>query len=342
MKWWQILLWPFSLMYGSIMAVRNWLYKIGWLKSTSFDIPTIVVGNLEMGGSGKSPFVDYLATHLQPHYTIGILSRGYGRETKGYKTVNVTSKPNQVGDESLMLKIKHPKALVAVCEKRVEGINNMLSENQQIDCILLDDAFQHSSLSAGLYILLTQFSSPFYNDFVLPAGRLREFALNKKRANIIVVTKSPANLSLAEQKKITDNIKPNRDQSVYFASYKQADFIQVYGSSQQIEKEVILITGIANATQLKKEISQSFNVLKHVELADHFEYKLQSFKFLKEKEWSTKSIITTEKDWVKWQPFLTELEGFNVHVAPIKVEMESEKEMVKEVMDYIEKIKKAW
>jgi tetraacyldisaccharide 4'-kinase len=335
MKWWQIILWPLSLLYGSLLAVRNGLYNIGLFKSVAFEVPTIVVGNLEVGGSGKSPFVDFLATQLENKYKIGILSRGYGRNTRGFLFVKDHSEADRVGDESLMLKLKHPNAIVAVCENRVIGMNEILKEYPHLDCILLDDAFQHRRLKAGYYILLTQFALPFYNDFVLPAGRLREFAIGRKRANTVVVTKMPIDISTEKQIEMKRLLDLNNQQSVFFAKYIQGDLIQVFGGEALPEKNVILITGIANASRLKIELSKEFVILKHAANSDHYKYEKASFDFFN-KVADTKTIITTAKDWVKWQPFLSVFEGWKVFVAPIKVEVKEEEILINKLSAYID------
>jgi tetraacyldisaccharide 4'-kinase len=321
MKWWQIFLWPLSLLYGIVMAFRNWLYDHGWLKSYSFDVPTIVVGNLEMGGSGKSPFVDLLTSILKKNYKIGILSRGYGRSSKGFFIVDSDSEASLVGDESLMLKLRHPEVVVAVCENRVEGVTKMMLAHKQLDCIILDDAFQHRRLKADYYILLTQFGLPFYNNFVLPAGRLREFGSGKKRANAIIVTKTPTVISNEKRNEIVKQIKPTAEQSFHFANYKQGAVIQVFGKATVIEKTVILITGIAHSKELKIELFKSHTIALHLAYSDHYIYDKSSFNFTKVEN-STSSIITTAKDWVKWQPFLTYLEGWKVYIAPVIVELQ--------------------
>lgn len=335
MKWWQIVLWPLSFLYGGIMAVRNGMYNLGWFGSVSFDIPTIVVGNLEVGGSGKSPFVDYLVMNLKKDYDIGILSRGYGRNSKGFLFVNVDLEADLVGDESIMLKLKHPNVPVAVCENRVVGIKQMLKEYPHLDCIILDDAYQHRRLKAGYSVLLTQFLTPFYNDFVLPAGRLREFRSGKKRANAIVVTKTPLGISSDIQNEIIEKLKLDEHQSSYFAEYKQGELIQVFGQDSAPDKKAILVTGIAHSYGLKLELCKSYDILEHMAYTDHYKYNKASFFFL-EKIRETKTIITTAKDWVKWQTYLTILKGWKIYVAPITVEVKKEEKLLKSLTTYID------
>ena len=326
MKWWQIVLWPFSILYGSVMSVRNWLYDTGWWSS---------VGNLEIGGSGKSPFVDYLASELKQDYTIGILSRGYGRRSKGFKWVDIDADASWVGDESVMLKWKHPDAIIAVCEDRVKGINTMLAAHNHLDCIILDDAFQHRRLKAGYKLLLTQFARPFYRDYVLPAGRLREFECGKKRANAVVVTKTPIDISMDEKNTMMRQLGMASHQSAYFAHYVQGSVIQVWGSAKSIDNRVILVTGIAHDSGLKSYLSKSFEIIKHIANPDHYQYKNTSFEFLSE-QWETNTVITTAKDWVKWQPYKSYFKGWNIYIAPIHVQIEQHDELINTLKKHIE------
>lgn len=335
MKWWQIILWPFGFLYGSIMAIRNIMYDLGWFSSTSFDVPTIVVGNLEIGGSGKSPFVDFITAELKQKYKIGILSRGYGRQSKGYRVVDYDAEAASVGDESLMLKWKHPEAYIAVCENRVIGIRNLLIDYPFLDCIILDDAYQHRRLKAGHYVLLSSFANPFYKDFVIPAGRLREFVYGWRRTNQLVVTKTPPNLSDEKKKEWMRYFKIPPSQSIFFAEYVQGELMQVFGIETPAEKQAILVTGIAHALDLKRELSKSFEIIEHISNADHCKYDHASFRFTKGVS-STNTIITTAKDWVKWQPFLSDLAGWRVYIVPVEVKVDRSALLLKELKEYIE------
>ncbi len=200
-------LYPFSILYGAVMHLRNELYDRGVLPSQKFDLPVIAVGNISMGGTGKSPMVEYLADLLRKDHKVATLSRGYRRNSSGYILLTGQETATEVGDEPLQFKHKFPGITVAVDEDRSHGIGELLQENPKPEVILLDDAFQHRKVSAGLYILLTSYSNIYRNDFVLPAGDLREPASGAKRAQVIVVTKCPPDITVQEQMEIVKKSK---------------------------------------------------------------------------------------------------------------------------------------
>ncbi|MFT4851027.1 MAG: tetraacyldisaccharide 4'-kinase, partial [Sediminicola sp.] len=195
---------PFSLLYGTVTALRNNFYDSGWFESKSFDIPVICVGNLSVGGTGKSPMIEYLLEFLVKDFRVAVLSRGYKRRTIGFREVLEKSTVHEVGDEPLQFKLNFPKVIIAVCANRQEGIEKL---QDRADIILLDDAFQHRRVQASTNILLTPFDDLYVNDLVVPAGNLREFSSGAKRADIIVVTKCPERVSYAELQKIQQKIK---------------------------------------------------------------------------------------------------------------------------------------
>jgi tetraacyldisaccharide 4'-kinase len=190
-----MLLFPFSILYGWITSIRNFLFDKGIFKSYSFDIPIIAVGNLSVGGTGKTPQIEYLIRLLSPNYKIAILSRGYKRKSKGFVLADPTSNAEILGDEPFQIYQKFPNTIVAVDADRKNGIENLLVLNEKPDVILLDDAFQHRKVKAGFYILLTGYDDLFYSDFILPAGNLRESRSGAKRANVIIITKCPKDIS---------------------------------------------------------------------------------------------------------------------------------------------------
>ncbi|MFM9008355.1 MAG: tetraacyldisaccharide 4'-kinase, partial [Bacteroidota bacterium] len=214
------LLIPLSWLYGLALCLRNSLYDLGFLTSVSVDVPVIVIGNLHVGGTGKSPLIAYTASLLKSSWSPAILSRGYGRSTRGFHQVFENDRPSISGDEPLMLRQMLPNTQVFVCENRVEGIRSIRSLNPSRVPLLLDDAFQHRRLKAGLNVLLCPFNTPWHTDYLLPAGRLREGLSGLKRANLIVVTKTPADLSLEASLPYIDAIRCGRDIPVLFSTIR--------------------------------------------------------------------------------------------------------------------------
>ena len=215
-----LLLWPLSRIYGAVISVRNLLFEIGILKQTSFDVPVIVVGNIAVGGTGKTPHTEYIINLLHSHYNIGVLSRGYKRKTKGYflATDNVT--PSQIGDEPYQMYRKFGQYVtIAVCENRCQGIRNMLASNPNINLIILDDAFQHRYVKPKFSIVLTEFSRPIYNDHLMPLGRLREPIHSLNRADIVIVTKCPEGMKPIEYREFKNNLNLYPYQNLYFSTY---------------------------------------------------------------------------------------------------------------------------
>ncbi|MHA4893141.1 tetraacyldisaccharide 4'-kinase [Pedobacter sp. PWIIR3] len=295
----RLLLFPFSLIYGVIIRVRNWLFDIGFLKSISFDVPVICVGNLAVGGSGKTPVTEYLVSILTGN-KIAILSRGYGRSTKGFLLADDMSTANTIGDEPLQYYHKFGKLItVAVCEDRVNGIN-LLKDTH--DLIILDDAFQHRWVKPGLSILLFEFSKLLKSKFLLPAGDLREPFYNYKRADIILVTKSP---SLDEQKrvKIKDKFLGMKD-DVYFTSIQYKSLVSLYGNHEVVDLQYIdslhLLTGIANPDPLLQYLNNKSFKVHHHEYPDHHQFTKRNIGNLisdfKSDQSQRKIILTTEKD----------------------------------------------
>ena len=213
---------PFSILYGLIIRLRNLAFDRGILHQSAFDIPVIVAGNISTGGTGKSPLTIYLARLLTPSKRVAILSRGYGRDTSGYVRVSTGHTAREVGDEPLQYAVCLPEVVVAVCEKRVVGINRLLDLTPAPDLVLLDDAFQHRYVKPGLSLLLTEFNAPFTDDLLLPAGRLREPPSSAKRADAIVVTKCPEDLSSSAALAMASRLRKRTGQPVFFSSIRHA------------------------------------------------------------------------------------------------------------------------
>ncbi|HEY4198306.1 MAG TPA: tetraacyldisaccharide 4'-kinase, partial [Mucilaginibacter sp.] len=242
------LLFPFSLLYGLVVIIRNWCYDGGILKSRSFSIPVISVGNLDVGGAGKSPMTEYLVRLLKDHHQLATLSRGYGRETKGYLTATADTSANEIGDEPAQFKHKFPDVTVAVCEKRVEGIRQLITSGHKL--ILLDDAYQHRAVKPGLSILLFDYNRINEPHWLLPAGNMREPFSGRWRADIIVISKCLEQLSDDEKNAIAERIGGLPYQSLFFTTVSYCSFEDREGKRTNTpidaDTTVFLLTGIAN------------------------------------------------------------------------------------------------
>ena len=306
------LLLPFSLLYGSILALRNLCYDKGWFKSKSYAIPIICVGNLSTGGTGKSPMIEYLISFLKEDYKVAVLSRGYKRKTNGFREVKINSKAEDVGDEPLQFKQKFPEIMVVVCANRQEGIEKI---RIKADVILLDDAFQHRKVSASTNILLTTFDDLYVHDMVLPAGNLRESKRGAKRADLVMVTKCPEKHSHAKLQEIQYllNLKPT--QKIYFSKIIYDDSIcgisKTLPLNYLLNKNFTLVTGIANSKPLVEFLKQNQFNFEHKKFPDHHHFSDSEIKNFKEKE----IILTTEKDFVRLEPRLNK---FAIYYLPIK------------------------
>jgi tetraacyldisaccharide 4'-kinase len=265
MKYMRLLLFPFSLVYGLVVVMRNWLYDIGLFKSRAFGLPVISVGNLEIGGAGKSPMTEYLIRLLKSEHKLATLSRGYGRSTKGFLIADKKPSVTQIGDEPAQFKNKFPEVTVAVCEKRVVGIENLKPAH---DVIILDDAYQHRAVKPGLSILLFDYNSVTHSQFLLPAGNLREPFAGRWRADVIVISKCEQDLNRAVQKKIANKINPLPYQQLYFTAISYLSLQDFSGNtvSAKVDNDttVFLLTGIANPAPLVQHFKkQTLNVIHH-------------------------------------------------------------------------------
>ncbi|MBN1252067.1 MAG: tetraacyldisaccharide 4'-kinase, partial [Bacteroidales bacterium] len=246
------LLFPLSIIYGIIISFRNFLFDINFLKSKEFNIPVISVGNITAGGTGKTPHVEYLISILSSKYKIAILSRGYKRKTKGFVLADTSPNSEKIGDEPAQIKNKFPDTIVAVDEKRVNGIKNLLINN--LDAIILDDAYQHRYVKPGLSILLIDFNRPISNDFLLPAGNLREHRKAQKRADIIIITKSPNNIKPIDIGLLSKKINPEYYQKIFFTNLIYGKLQSVFSKTIQSPSDfligsniytIVVFTGIA-------------------------------------------------------------------------------------------------
>lgn len=294
MKQLRKILFPFSIVYDIVTSVRNFLYEKNILKSHTFDIPVICIGNLSTGGTGKTPMTEYLISLLQNQYSIAVLSRGYGRKTRGFHQVATTDSPENTGDEPLQIKKKFPHITVAVDENRVHGIS-ILKENHNL--ILLDDAFQHRRVQPSLSILLTAYADLYTHDYLLPAGNLRESRRGAKRAEVIIVTKCPKGLPEQEKEKIRKKINLLPKQQLLFSHLEYAENCTNTIENKPLEffknKKITLITGIANPAPLSNFLKSSGLDFEHLTYPDHHAFSEKEIQLFKQKEF----LLTTEKDF---------------------------------------------
>ena len=300
----QILLSPFSLLYGLAVSIRNFLYRRGFLKGVVFNLPVISVGNLSVGGAGKTPHIEYLIRLLKDYLNIGTLSRGYKRKTKGFLRVQSNMTAEQVGDEPLQFKRKYPDISVSVAESRTFAIPTIVQQEPDMQVILLDDAFQHRSVKPGLNILLTEFSHPFTRDYLLPSGRLREWRSAYERADVIIVSKCPQEISEADKERMIKEIKPFPHQQIYFSYYGYFPPYYIYNPRYRAQLEpdldIVLICAIARTDYLVEYLQQHVSSVTILEYEDHHYFSNRDVEQLKRSfdnlESKKKMILTTEKD----------------------------------------------
>ncbi|WP_281633819.1 tetraacyldisaccharide 4'-kinase [Flavobacterium luteolum] len=294
------LLFPFAILYGFITSIRNFLFDKGILKSTSFDIPVIAVGNLSVGGTGKTPQIEYLIRLLSDKYKIATLSRGYKRKSEGFVLANENSNAEILGDEPFQFYQKFPNIMVAVDANRTNGIQQLLSQKEKPEIVLLDDAYQHRKVKAGFYILLTSYGDLYADDFMLPTGNLRESRSGAERASIVVVTKCPKILTEEEQTEIRLKLKLKSSQKVFF-TFIDYDMV-IYGKNEKIavneikSESKILLAGIAKPKPffdfLKNENDECLTFPDHHHFSDNDLDAIQN-------KANGRKIITTEKDYVR-------------------------------------------
>ena len=311
MKFIRYLLFPFTIIYAIITSIRNFLFDVGLLKSTTFNKPIIVVGNLSVGGTGKTPQIEYLIKLLKQH-KLAVLSRGYGRETKGFVLADASKKATDIGDEPLQFFKKFKNITVAVDENRVHGIQQLNNAN----VLLLDDAFQHRKVTAGFYVVLTKYNDLFSNDFVLPTGNLRERRVGVKRANAVVITKCPSTITAEDQNELKKLIRRYFDGPIFYSTIKYADVLLNAKNEEIITSEignyeVLLVTGIANPTPMLAYLTGLNCAYTHVNFPDHHQFTAKEINGLQNKfdalKSTTKIILTTEKDFVRLSDTLNDV-----------------------------------
>jgi tetraacyldisaccharide 4'-kinase len=323
----RILLFPFACIYGLVTNIRNRMYDLGLKPSVKFDTPVISVGNLTVGGTGKTPMIEHLIRLLNARFKVATLSRGYGRKTRGIRIGNDEDDAETLGDEPLQLYLKFGSQItVAVGEERALAIPTILQTRPETQIILMDDAFQHRQVKPLFSILLTDYHRPFYNDFILPAGRLREGRSGANRADVIVVTKCPQDVSSDQMMQIQKSITAYGEKPVFFTRIRYGQPVAFPRLTKPLSRNVALVTAIANSKPLHAYISGNFNMVKHFEYEDHHSYTEKDiYSWLSyARNHQDLSFITTEKDKVKidkpcYQKLLT---GMSFFYLPIAIDFE--------------------
>jgi tetraacyldisaccharide 4'-kinase len=322
----KYLLLPFSFLYGFITDIRNFLYDKGFWKEYLFNIPVINVGNLTVGGTGKTPHVEYLIRLLKDKYTLATLSRGYGRKTKGFIIANSNSNAQTIGDEPFQFYQKFKDEIdVIVDENRVNAVLAINEQMPDIAIVILDDAFQHRAIKPSLNLLLMDYSRPIYDDFPFPAGRLRERRHGAKRSAAVIITKCPEILPSEKLREIGKKIQPYLNQNIPFFFTKI-----IYGKPQNCRsevrnldvKKVILLSGIANPNSFEEYAKTHFEVINHLIFKDHHDFTEKDLvEIITNNNFDGTVILMTEKDMVKFIPFLNHelLKGIELYYLPIEI-----------------------
>jgi tetraacyldisaccharide 4'-kinase len=298
MQVWRKIAFPISLVYGLVVYLRNYFYDIGFFSSRSFSTFTICVGNLSVGGTGKTPMIEFLIARLQPKYKLAIVSRGYKRKSEGFILANEHTKVEEIGDEPFQIQAKFPEVVVAVDADRRNAIS-ILEARLHPELILLDDAFQHRKVKSSFSVLLTAYPKLYVDDWYLPTGNLRDSSIAAKRAHVIVVTKCPEHLDIKEQHRMRQRLHPEPYQKVVFSTLYYKTQLQGYATPLHLAdlkgKSVCVVTGIAHAGHLITFLVQQELIVEHLKYADHHFFTDQEIALFKTKE----IILTTEKDYVR-------------------------------------------
>jgi tetraacyldisaccharide 4'-kinase len=340
MSAWRWILFPLGLLYWVITRIRNACYDAGIFTSHEIEGISICIGNLNVGGSGKSPLTLYLMKALQPTHTIQVLSRGYGRKTTGHIQLTSAHHAADVGDEPLMyFKQKRPQDEIHVSENRIEAIGHLNRDSNHI--LLLDDAFQHRKVHAGFSILVSDFNAPFFNDFILPVGNLREPRIGAKRADHVLFTKCPSEISADTKKRYTEKAA-QLGLRAFFSKIAYTPLQSVNGIPLPKATHALLVTGIANPLPLKNYLEKTFSV-SHLYFSDHHEFTPEEIKKIHKKfdtfEATKTIIITTEKDFMRLNSMelYSELSTYPWFIQPIELSIEHESEFLTSIQAYVRK-----
>jgi tetraacyldisaccharide 4'-kinase len=332
MKLFRKILFPFVPLYYVAVFLRNKFYDWSVYASKSYEFPLLCVGNLSVGGTGKTPMIEYLITLLSSKYKLATLSRGYGRKSKGFLIATPTATSQDIGDEPLQISNKFKNITVAVDADRQNGLKCLKEHNPLLEVVLLDDAFQHRKVTAGFNILLTAYDHLYCDDFVLPTGNLREPKSGAKRAQLIVVTKCPENLSEQEKTAITKRLNPASNQRVFFSSVQYSETLISSDSSRALADfkgtRFTLVTGIANPTPLVSYLTEMGLDFEHLNYKDHHEFSKPELELIHSKS----LVVTTEKDFSRLH---TETQG-QIYYLPIQLKIDNASEFERLVEEYVE------
>ncbi len=322
-----LLLSPFAFLYGLGVSIHQGLYFNGFLKSTSFSIPVISVGNLSVGGTGKSPHIEYLLRFLRQYLFPGVISRGYKRKTDGFRLVTVVDSAELSGDEALQIKRKFPEIPVAVSESRGLGIPLFLAKHPEIQTILMDDGYQHLQVKPGMNILLTEYANPYFKDYLLPSGRLREWRYGSQRADTIIVTKCPHQPDEQEKKAWAKRLKLTEHQALFFSKMTYGDPYSLFNPSRIFKLNdglhVVLLSAIAQSDYITDFLKDQVSAVTEFPFEDHHFFTEEEIDTVIKKYQSishfNKLILTTEKDAVRLEKFKEKLEGVEIFILPMKI-----------------------
>ena len=327
----KILFWKLSIQFSLVTSIRNFIYNIGVIKSHQFNLPIISVGNLVLGGSGKTPTIEYLIRLLSKNYKIAVLSRGYGRKSNGFIIADSNSDTNLIGDEPMQYYRKFKNIIVSVDSNRVRGINKLIKLNSKPEIILLDDGYQHRRVKPGMSILLTKFNDLYSDDNIFPLGNLRESKSNANRADIIIVTKCDKNISKDEKRHIIQKLNICDNQKIYFSSIKYSKMLYDKESSKLLSEfkniKFTLVTGIANSSHMVNYLKDNDFNFNHLSFKDHHNYSDSDISNINNNE----IVITTEKDYVKLYSRVTT----KVFYLPIEFLIHNEEEFNNHILNYI-------
>lgn len=334
----RLLLWPLSLVYAAILGIRNLFFDWGIFSVYKIQSPSIVIGNLSTGGTGKTPHTIWLNSWLKEEYKTAIISRGYGRKTKGLIEATTDSTPDEIGDEPMLFHQKFPDTPLLLSEKRKWACE--LLDNQSEDRVqILDDAFQHRHVQAGFQILLSDFSSPYFKDFVLPAGNLREARIGAKRADVLIITKANKNLSVENKKAIIKRTHFDAE-NVFFSSIEYGNQKSITDCHTSGTREFILVTGIANPSPLVNHLKKQGNVTQ-ITFPDHHDFTLSDIQKVRDKMTNFARencrIISTEKDAVKLEKFRNEkcFQDLPWYIQEMTVQIDRELALKDKIRDYV-------
>ena len=336
---------PLSWLYGMVVHIRHKLFDLKVLRSEEFDIPVVCIGNLTVGGTGKTPVAELLIERFSEHYRVGVLSRGYRRKTKGFVLSTPTSSARTIGDEPRQMKLKYPSVPVAVCEKRAEGIRLLRKAHPEIELIILDDAFQHRYVEPWVNILLMDYNNPVYRDRLLPWGRLRDTRNQIHRANFVLVTKCPDDLNPLDMRIVINSLGLFPYQSLYFTRMRQGEITPLF-ADRAVGKvregdPVIAMSGIANPVPLLENLRKRFDVVAELTFDDHHTYRLSDMRRLEAlfAAYPDAVVLTTEKDAVKLtnRKKVPEAVQQRLYYVPIHVSFvaDSESEFLRQLELYV-------